>query len=155
MAINTLPSNCTSVNNVLILPSAARAASSTGVNDGSGGTAVSGKFTGIDNYSMADIFLNVTAVSGTTPTLNVFLQKLSPDNSTWQDIAACTQVTTATGNQSFTPISASQVPFAPTDATLTQTTMKLAAMGSTWRVKYVIAGTNPSYTFAVFANFFA
>lgn len=151
---NTLPANCVSVNNCLLLPSAARTSSSTGVNDGSGGTATSGQWTGVDNYSSADIFLTCTARSGTAPTLNVYIQKLSPDGSTWQDIASCTQVT-ATGNQSFTTISSSQVPFTPTDATLTQTTMKLAQMGSTWRLKWVLGGSSPSFTFAVYGNFYA
>lgn len=154
--LNTLPINCISATNVLILPSATRTTSGTGVNDGTGATAISGQLNGVDSYSMADIYLTVGTVTGTSPTLNVYLQKLSPDNTTWQDIASCTQITSSTQKQSFTPISSSQVPFAPTDASLTQTTMKLAAMGGIWRVKYVIGGTNPSFaSFAVWGNFYA
>jgi hypothetical protein len=150
---HTLPTNCNVAARCLILPSAARIASGTGVNDGTGTTVSAGTWPGVDGYTSADVFLTCTARSGTSPTLNVYIQKLSPDGSTWQDVASCTQLTN-TGNQSFTTISASTVPFTPTDATLTQTTMKLAQMGNTWRVKWVIGGTNPSFTFAVWGDFY-
>lgn len=154
--LNTLPVNCQAANNVLLLPSSTLIVSGTGTNDGAGAVVAAGKITAVDSYTMADVFLTVGTVSGTTPTLNMYLQKLSPDGATWQDIASCTQVTSSTQKQSFTPISASQVPFAPTDATLTQTTMKLAAMGSTWRLKWVIGGTSPSFgAVAVWGNFYA
>jgi hypothetical protein len=151
---HTLPANCTEAVNCLILPSLARTASGTGVNDGTGVTASAGQWTGVGQYSSADVFLKVTAASGTTPTLNVYIQKLSPDGLTWQDIASVTQATT-TGNQSFTAVSSSQAPFTPTDATLTQTTLKLAHMGSIWRCKWVIGGTNPSFTFEIWGTFYA
>lgn len=153
---HTLPANCIEATNCLLLPSQTLTASGTGVNDGAGGTASAGKWTGVGNYSSADLYLTVGTVTGTTPTLNVYIQKLSPDGVTWQDIASSTQVVASTQKQSFTTISASQVPFTPTDATLTQTTMKLAQMGSIWRVKWVIGGTNPSFgSVAVWGNFYA
>jgi hypothetical protein len=153
MALNKLPINAAEAVNVLILPSAARTSSSTGVNDGAGGTSVAGKFGGIGYYTSADVFVTCSARSGTSPTLNVYLQKLSPDGSTWQDIASSVQITAA-GNQSLTAISASTAPFTPTDATLAAGTLKLASMGSQWRIKYVLAGTNPSFTFGVYGNFY-
>lgn len=154
--LNTLPANCPSAVNVLLLPSSTLTASGTGTNNGSGAVVSTGQINCVDDYSIADVYLTVGTVTGTSPTLNMYLQKLSPDNATWQDIASCTQVTSSTQKQSFTVISANQVPFTPKDATLTQTTMQLAAMGGIWRLKWVIAGTNPSFgSVAVWANFFA
>lgn len=152
--LHVLPANANAATTCLILPSLARVASGTGVNDGTGTTVSAGKWTGVDHYTSADIFLTVTAASGTSPTLNVYIQKLSPDGSTWQDVASCAQAVT-TGNQSFTAISNSTAPFTPTDATLAAASLKLAQMGNTWRVKWVIGGTNPSFTFAVYGDFFA
>lgn len=73
--------------------------------------------------------LHVTAVSGTTPTLDVIIEH-SSNNSTWTTLGTFTQVTTTTASQRL-----------------------VIAAGTTvnryLRAKATIAGTNPSYTVSV------
>ncbi|MFZ5989392.1 MAG: hypothetical protein ACOYWZ_20035 [Bacillota bacterium] len=73
----------------------------------------------------AQIFLNITAVSGTTPTLDITVE-YSPDNSEWYSHTSFSQKT-ATGKDS----------------------LRLTGIGGYLRVKYTIAGTTPSFTFSV------
>lgn len=73
------------------------------------------------------MLLDVTAVSGTNPTLNVKVQT-SPDNANWFDLpnGAFTQLTAA-GKQA----------------------LKTDNFGKYIRVAYTISGTNPGFTFSV------
>lgn len=73
------------------------------------------------------MLLDVTAVSGTGPTLDVAIQT-SPDNTNWFNLpnGAFTQVV-APGKQ----------------------VLKADNFGKYIRVAYTIAGTNPSFTFSV------
>lgn len=70
--------------------------------------------------------LNVTAASGTTPTLDVLIED-TLDDTTWNTIGTFTQVTAA----------ARQV--------INITT----PFSDTLRVRWTVAGTTPSFTFAV------
>lgn len=78
------------------------------------------------NYSNAVAFLNVTAHSGTTPTLDVKFQD-SPDGVIWTDVpsGAFTQVTT----------------------TNSATRLALSSVGPFLRVVQTLGGTTPSYTY--------
>lgn len=72
-------------------------------------------------------FFNVTAASGTTPTLDVKVQ-LSHDGTTWHDEGtAFTQATAAT----------------------TPAVKKLTNFGAYLRYVWTIAGTTPSFTFTI------
>jgi hypothetical protein len=81
----------------------------------------------IDEYSGVIAYLNITAASGTTPTLDIKFQD-SPDNVTFHDIpsAAFTQaITTGTQRLSVTPA------------------------GRYIRAVATITGTTPSFTFDI------
>ena len=87
------------------------------------------------------VFVNVALVSGTTPTLNVFIDTSFDGDSTWTQVCASTQIT-AIGQQVFALGAgvaalngvASGIPF-----------------GDTIRVRYALGGTTPSFTVAISA----
>jgi len=84
----------------------------------------------VDEAIEALLFVRVTAVSGTTPTLDIKVQT-SPDLVNFFDLPAA-----------FATIST--VPTVDNPAPL-----KLLNFGKWIRVKYVIAGTTPSFTFSL------
>lgn len=75
------------------------------------------------------IYLNVTAASGTTPTLDLKAQSLDPVSGVWMDIpsGALTQKTAAG----------------------TELKVLSAGLGNRMRISYTIAGTTPSFTFSL------
>ncbi len=99
---------------ITLLPSAARTSSGSG--DGSSVAA---------ELREANVLLDVTAVSGTTPSLTVTLET-SADGTSWFTHTAFT-AKTAAGKDA----------------------LKLANLGSYVRVSYAISGTTPSFTFSV------
>ena len=121
---------------ITLLASAARTATSTG-----------DEITAIEHYSAARFSLAVTAASGTSPTLNVYVQTKTPSGH-WTDLVAFTQKSAA-GREHYDHISATRDPYAEQDAGLTAGQANDMLLGSRLRVKYVIGGTNPSFTFAV------
>lgn len=74
--------------------------------------------------------LHVTAISGTTPTLDVVVEHSANGTSGWTTIATFTQVTTAVASQRLVVASGTTV-------------------NRYLRAKATIAGTNPSYTISV------
>jgi hypothetical protein len=86
------------------------------------GQALGGAFNNIALY------VNVTAASGTTPTLVVKLQD-SPDGTNWYDITGATTASLTT-----------------TGAVAVRTTV---ACGHSIRAVWTIGGTTPSFTFSV------
>lgn len=138
-----LPKASPCARDITLLASAARTST------GSGDT-----IPGIDNYTSADILTDVTAASGTSPTLDIYIQKLLSDNSTWQDVIHFAQIT-STGKQIASIVASGNSVAAVQTAALTVNSIKTTLLGKTWRVHYVIGGTNPSFTFAVTGDFFA
>lgn len=102
--------------NLTILASEARTTSGT-----------SSEFT-VGNYKEASFFLNVTAASGTTPTLDVTIQTKDPVSSEWFDIVTFTQATGITKERKAD---------------------KNTDIGSVIRANYTIGGTTPSITFSL------
>lgn len=98
---------------ITFLPSAARTASGS-----------SGEFNLYD-HDEALVFLDVTAASGTTPTLNVTIQTKDPAGN-WYDLVSFTQRTAA--GKEAKPVS---------------------VFGETLRIAYTVGGTTPSFTFSV------
>lgn len=90
---------------------------------------VSGNSGEFNLYDMDEVrvYLNITAVSGTAPTLDIKIQSKGPDGQ-WYDIESFTQKT-ATGQDS----------------------RAITVFGETLRISYTIGGTTPSFTFAVTA----
>lgn len=91
------------------------------------------------------LFLNVSAASGTTPTLDVKLQTKDPISGSYLDIpgAAFTQKTTAAGLSTLTVH-----PFATASPGVIA-----QALGRTLRVATTVAGTTPSFTYSVAVNY--
>lgn len=71
--------------------------------------------------------LNVTAASGTSPTLNVVIEDSVDGGTTWNSVGTFTQATAAG----------------------VQTVNVTAPFAGTLRVRWTVAGTTPSFTFAV------
>jgi hypothetical protein len=102
-----------------LLPSAARTATSTAEIGGV-----------VSEFDSIDIFLDVTAVSGTNPTMTVTYQASVDGGVTWFDVTSGAAITTAIKQSINVP-------------------SKLGAMG---RLSYVIGGTTPSFTFSAIAQ---
>jgi hypothetical protein len=115
-------------------------------------TFISGTLPGVDRFTSVELFLTVTATSGTTPTLDLYVQKLCADGATWTDLVHFGQFTTSSVTQTCSLISQVAVPYATTDGTLG--TVKTDHIGNTWRIKYVTGGTTPVYTFQLFGSFY-
>lgn len=80
----------------------------------------------VSEFDTLDIFIDVTAVTGTTPSMTVTYQASVDGGTTWFDGPASTAITAA-GRQVL------NVP------------NKLGALG---RISYAITGTTPSFTFS-------
>jgi len=96
---------------------------------------------GNEDYRGVWLYLNVTAGSGTTPTLDVKLQRQEPAGDAWLDIAGAVFVQ-ATGTT--------------TDQLTVYPTMTAAAndvvrehIGGAFRAVATIGGTTPSFTFTL------
>ena len=87
--------------------------------------------TAVAFFKEANLFLKVTAVEGTSPTLNVVVETQDPVGGTWETLSSFTQ------------------------ATAGGTEMKTIAgnLGYKLAIKYTIGGTTPSFTFSVGAVF--
>ena len=142
MALNVIIPKCDSAINQTLVPSAAYTASDT-----------AGPWLA-DFFSSAEITLVVTTCSGT---LNLFLQSLQPDDTTYADIAAWPQMTTAvyttTGTVRLSFVNGGNTIDVTKDGSLTANSVLTVAFGAKQRVKYTIAGTGATVTFGVFGNF--
>jgi len=105
----------------------------------------------VPTVGMAMVGIDITAFSGTTPTLTVWLQASDDGGTTWfdvpNDLALISATTAATGTMSSTArrnivdtlvISAAQKHFA----------LYRQLPGDTVRLNWVISGTTPSITFS-------
>lgn len=100
--------------------------------------------TGISILSQATLMLKVQSVSGTSPTLNCYVQKQLPDGVTYQDIASFTQVTT-TATRVMHMVTGGNKEEAQAINTLAAGTVNAVPFGSIWRLSFVVAGTSPSF----------
>jgi hypothetical protein len=101
----------------------------------------------ITNHSArgAVLFINVTAVSGTTPTLAVRAQMQDPVGSGWVDIpGAVTASITTTGLVALAIYPG---------ATVVANAAVSYPLPRTWRLAWTIGGTTPSFTFSVGAQY--
>lgn len=83
----------------------------------------------IGNYKEAVIFLDVTAFSGTSPTLDVKFQTQDPVSLKWFDVTELT--------------------FAQATGVVGEMKSKSGMLGSKLRCVYTLGGTSPSFTFSV------
>lgn len=98
---------------------------------------------GTDRVSQLIIEATIGTVTGTSPTLNLYLQTKMPDE-TWRDIAAFAQFTVA-GSQILGMVSGGNSLYAGTDGGLAAGTVKSMPLGAICRLKGVVAGTNPLF----------
>ena len=128
-------------------------------------------------WQAATVTLNLLTVSGTLPTIDVFIQKklgqcaaadVNPGPPTgtaiYDDLLHFTQLTTTntvrlanlcTGPQTPTANASSvtTADYAQSDAgALAAGAARIGPLGGLWRVKYVITGTTPSFAFSVVAQ---
>jgi hypothetical protein len=113
-------------------------------------------------YNGGTFFLNVTAAATDAgDTLNVYVQRLLPDGTTWDDIVAFTQVLGNGGTVAYVAdvifdSQASDERVAQ-DAALTAGTVNAVPFADDLRVKWVIvdvAADDASFTFSVTADLF-
>jgi len=121
-----------------------------------------------DWCTSAIVKVTCTPVTGTTPTLNVYIQSklgtaaagdgeqlLGPTGTaTYDDFVSFTQITAA-ATRIARVVGGGNVEHAAADGALTAGSMRNGPIGRAWRIKWVIGGTNPSLTFAVMAQFIA
>ncbi len=104
-------------------------------------------------WSSMALYLDVTVVTGTNPTLNLYVQNLLPDATSADDLVSFTQKT-STGSERVYFVEAGNVIGNKADATTTAGTVIGGLLGDQIRLKWVIGGTStPTFTFAVYGSF--
>jgi hypothetical protein len=96
--------------------------------------------------------LSVTAASGTSPTLDVYFQQSLDGGSTWVDVAHYPQVTGTLSSPHYLnlAVGASNVISSGVgDGTIAANSLGTSLVSNVWRIRWVIGGTSPSFTFAV------
>jgi hypothetical protein len=114
-------------------------------------TTNSATMNGADRFTSAIFQRVVSAVSGTTPTIDTYIECLMPDGTTWCDVAAFPQRSAAANDYLYLPPPAFKTA-AITTATLTASTQSLPLLGP-FRVSVKVGGTNPAATVVVYAHF--
>ena len=110
----------------------------------------------VDRMNEVTVMVTAASVTGTLPTLVVYLQKLGPDGSTWIDIAATETIISAESRVlEFISSKHANVDYALTTAALSPGMIRDASLGGKVRLYYLIGGTNPSFTISSSWNFFA
>jgi hypothetical protein len=98
------------------------------------------------------IRLSVSAASGTSPTLDVYFQQSLDGGNTFVDVARFPQVTSALTNPHYANIAVggdNTIRSSVGDGTISASTTGTCLVSNVWRVRWVIGGTSPSFTFAV------
>lgn len=114
-----------------------------------------------DGYKRMYVFLDVTAASGTTPTLNVYLQRgirqiaaadavngVTTGTIKYNDLISFTQVTGVTARFAAA-VESTNFEAAAQDAALAAGTVRAGPLAGRWRPKWTIGGTSPSFTFSI------
>lgn len=111
--------------------------------------ATTSSISGLGAAKFGVCILNVTAISGAAPTLNIYIQSL-PDGATVDDYVSFTQATT-TGKTvaTFNVTLAGAAQHAPKDGTLAAATNGVGQFGSMFQVKADTGGTFTSATYTV------
>lgn len=101
------------------------------------------------NFNARGVFVwvNVTAVSGTTPTLAVRLQWSPDGGTTWIDVD-----TTNAQTASITATGTAVLRVYPGIATAANASLNMP-LPRTWRLAWAVTGTTPSFTFAAQASY--
>ncbi len=146
MALKSIPSSNYSAKNIALFDAITTSASGT--------TTLTGTLTGLDRYTSVELFLSVTATSGTTPTLDLYIQKMCADGVSFNDLVHFGQYTTVTTLSTATLISQIAAPYTIANAALGAGLVRADHIGHTWQIKYVLGGTTPVYTFQLWGSFY-
>jgi hypothetical protein len=108
-------------------------------------------------FTSAIITAVVQTVSGTLPTLNIYVQNKLPQaaatdtsgllptgTAIYDDLISFAQSTTSTTTQVCRIVGGGNTVNAQSDAALAAGTVRNGPIGGTWRIKYVVSGTTPS-----------
>lgn len=87
-------------------------------------------------------------------TLNIYLQTQLADGINYTDFAAFSQVS-GIARKVMSFVGGGNTEYAATDGTLAAGTMRNHLLGRNIRAKFTIGGTNPSFTFALYGDFYA
>jgi hypothetical protein len=104
------------------------------------------------NMSNLLVKLSVSAASGTSPTLDVYFQQSLDGGTTFVDVAHYPQVTGTLTNPHYLNLSVgadNSIKSGVGDGTITANSLGASLVSNVWRVKWVIGGTDPSFTFAI------
>jgi len=117
-------------------------------------------------YTSAIVTVNVNTVSGTSPTLDVYIQNKLPQAAStdvaggaptgtaiYDDLMHAAQITTSSTIQVVRIVGGGNVMHAQQDAALAAGSIASGPIGGTWRVKTVLAGTSPSFATSVVVEF--
>lgn len=125
----------------------ARGNTAVSVEASSAKTASGNSASAITNHSArgVQLFINVSAVSGTTPTLAVRVQVQDPVGLGWVDLPGAVTA-------SITGVSLTLLTIYP-GVTVAANSAISAPLPRTWRLAWTIGGTTPSFTFSVGAQY--
>lgn len=130
--------------NILLPYCQGGAASITSVTDSAkSSTFASSKFQ-VADFTQMTIEVTTSSTAGTSPTLDIAVQKLLPDGTNWQAIAQFTQIT-GDGTRVMHLVSGGNLEEAAATS-LSSGTLHSVPFGGWWRLNYVIGGTSPSFT---------
>jgi len=101
----------------------------------------------INTLTMAALNLDVTAVSGTTPVLDLFLQG-SDDDTEWFDVVADSVIETANAAAEGTVTTNARDIADGVTAVVKATAIYKHLPYRYVRIKWIISGTTPSFTFS-------
>ena len=100
------------------------------------------------SYDQAIITVEVSAVTGTTPTLDIYIDELNPATRNWTQIDKFKQITAVTSTPVRRLLNGSSVPItypASGDGSVSDGTTN--PFGECLRVRWVVGGTTPNFTF--------
>lgn len=109
---------------------------------------------GAEAYTSCLISATVSTVTGTSPTFDVYIQSLLPDGATWNDTIHLSQLTTA-ATKAFWHVPGAAAGVVVQTGALAANSAAPNWLGGKFRVRVVVAGTNPSGVIVVNANFFS
>jgi hypothetical protein len=115
----------------------------------------------IENYTSFIARASVGTATGTSPTLDIYIQQgMRPDvgtevagtdaqgtdaNIIWDDYAHFAQITASSQVKYLRVVGGGNVSSAASDAALSAGTIQNGPIGSLWRIKLVVGGTSPSF----------
>ena len=113
-----------------------------------------GTIIGLDCFSIAELQLKISAASGTTPTLDIYVQKLLPDGSTFDDLIHFTQATTTASYVATFTVGGNGMHTQAVRSLAAGSVRSNTSIGNTWRIDAVVGGTNPSFTWSLVGDFY-